>query len=264
MQTWGPNTLAWSAAGRRRGDGGGHVRGGERRPPVGGAEPGTRSSRRSSTRRWPGGRTCQAADRPGGLRPHRRRAGRRRRWRQAARCWRALLTRRAGTARRPGRPAGRGRRGGATVFAAGGRGRPVRGPWPPTSSSRCPPGGDAYVLSNILHDWPDEDCRADPARRARRDGAGRAAVGGREGPRPGPASRPGRGQAELHLLDLNMLVLFGARERTSARVRRPAARRPGSAPPVVHSPSAGPRRRRGATRRRVSARPFTELVQWRA
>ena len=61
-------------------------------------------------------------------------------------------------------------------------------------------------------------------------------MGGREGARPRTAPEPAE-QADLHLLDLNMLVLFGARERTSAEYAAlfTAA---GFDPPVVHSPSA--------------------------
>jgi hypothetical protein len=77
-----------------------------------------------------------------------------------------------------------------------------------------PDGGDAYVISNVLHDWSDEAC-------VRILGAVRDAMR--------PDSRlwvvemvldsPGRGPEEdrdLHLVDLHMLVMFGARERTSA------------------------------------------------
>lgn len=78
-----------------------------------------------------------------------------------------------------------------------------------------PEGGDAYVLGNILHDWPDDDCLRILA-------VVRAAMGPESrlwvleqvlDPRP---PRPGRAQAEVHLLDLHMAVLFGGRERTRA------------------------------------------------
>ena len=48
--------------------------------------------------------------------------------------------------------------------------------------------------------------------------------------------RPHGEQAELHLLDLNMLVLFGARERTRAEYGVLLADA-GFEPPVVHSPA---------------------------
>jgi hypothetical protein len=77
-----------------------------------------------------------------------------------------------------------------------------------------PDGGDAYVISNVLHDWSDEAC-------VRIWGAVRDAMR--------PDSRlwvvemvldsPGRGPVEdrdLHLVDLHMLVILGPRERTSA------------------------------------------------
>jgi hypothetical protein len=78
-----------------------------------------------------------------------------------------------------------------------------------------PAGGDAYVLGNILHDWPDDDC-------LRILSVVRTAMGPHSrlwvlehvlDPQP---PRPARAQAEVHLLDLHMLVLFGGRERTRA------------------------------------------------
>jgi DNA-binding HxlR family transcriptional regulator len=71
-----------------------------------------------------------------------------------------------------------------------------------------PGGGDAYILAQVLHDWPDEDC-------LRLLRACRRAAGDRgtllvleqlvpEGPEPSP----------VKLLDLNMLILLGGRERT--------------------------------------------------
>ena len=201
MQTWGPNAVTWArmadavatgegtfeeangaplwetlsrdpeaAGGVQRGDGpaGGPARPGRSGPPA--TWP---ASARSST---------SAAAR--------------------AVCWRRCCRTSRGLRGVLADRAGRGRRGGSDRLARAGRGRPVRGPPPPTSSSRCPPGGDAYVLSSILHDWPDEDCLRILAHRPGRDGAGRAAVGPREGPRPGPAPARADGQAELHLLDL--------------------------------------------------------------
>ena len=76
-----------------------------------------------------------------------------------------------------------------------------------------PGGGDAYVLSNILHDWPDEDCVRilGVVRAAMRPGARLWVLERVLDPTP---PRPPTVQADLHLLDLNMFVMFGARERT--------------------------------------------------
>lgn len=99
-----------------------------------------------------------------------------------------------------------------------------------------PAGGDAYVLSNILHDWTDEECdRILRAVRTAMPPGSRLWVLERVlDPDP---PRPPREQAELHLLDLNMLVLFGARERTRAEYAA-LLTRAGFPPPRVHSPSA--------------------------
>jgi hypothetical protein len=99
-----------------------------------------------------------------------------------------------------------------------------------------PGGGDAYVLSSILHDWTDEEC----VRILRVVHAGMP-----PGARlwvvekvldPDPP-RPAAEQADLHLVDLNMLVLFGARERSSAEYDA-LLTAAGFDPPVVHAPSA--------------------------
>jgi hypothetical protein len=71
-----------------------------------------------------------------------------------------------------------------------------------------PAGGDAYVLAQVLHDWPDRDCLRllGACRRAAADDA-RLLVLEQivpDGPEPSP----------VKLLDLNMLVLLGGRERT--------------------------------------------------
>ena len=77
-----------------------------------------------------------------------------------------------------------------------------------------PGGGDVYVLSNVLHDWDDE-----PAVRILR--SVRAAMGddARLLVVETVLDAPGRSthqQRDVHLVDLHMLVLFGARERTHA------------------------------------------------
>jgi DNA-binding HxlR family transcriptional regulator len=71
-----------------------------------------------------------------------------------------------------------------------------------------PGGGDAYILAQVLHDWPDEDCLR-VLRACRRAAGERSALLVLEqlvpdGPEPSP----------VKLLDLNMLILLGGRERT--------------------------------------------------
>jgi hypothetical protein len=77
-----------------------------------------------------------------------------------------------------------------------------------------PGGGDAYVLSNILHDWTDEDAVSilRTVRRAMAAGA-RLWIVEQVLDAPGRTFEQTR---DLHLVDLHMLVLFGARERTKA------------------------------------------------
>ena len=77
-----------------------------------------------------------------------------------------------------------------------------------------PSGGDVYLMSNVLHDWDDDAC-VDILRTVR------AAMG--EGARllvvENVLDAPGRSpehQRDVHLVDLHMLVMFGARERTKA------------------------------------------------
>ncbi len=100
-----------------------------------------------------------------------------------------------------------------------------------------PGDGDAYVLSSILHDWTDEECVQILRVRARRDASPAPGCGSsRRCSTPTRPVRP-REQADLHLVDLNMLVLFGARERSSAEYAA-LLTAAGFDPPVVHSPSA--------------------------
>ncbi|MFH8617092.1 methyltransferase [Streptomyces sp. NPDC017979] len=77
--------------------------------------------------------------------------------------------------------------------------------------SSVPPAGDAYLLSNVLHDWDDEsslkilaNCRA-----ALGDGGRVLLVEAvmTDGARPNPT---------VSLMDLNMLVLCGGQQRTEA------------------------------------------------
>jgi SAM-dependent methyltransferase len=77
-----------------------------------------------------------------------------------------------------------------------------------------PAGGDVYVLSNVLHDWNDADAVSilRTVRRAMGHGARLLVV-------ETVLDAPGRTsvqQRDVHLVDLHMLLMFGARERTRA------------------------------------------------
>ena len=77
-----------------------------------------------------------------------------------------------------------------------------------------PEAADVYFLSNVLHDWDDEDCRRilRTIRKAMSEGSKLVVV-------ERVLGAPGRsaGQVrDLALVDLHMLVAFGARERTEA------------------------------------------------
>lgn len=77
-----------------------------------------------------------------------------------------------------------------------------------------PIGRDAYVLSNVLHDWADDDAIS-----ILRTVRAAMAPGARLWIVELVLDAPGRSRAQsrdLHLVDLHMLVLFGACERTSA------------------------------------------------
>ncbi len=77
-----------------------------------------------------------------------------------------------------------------------------------------PAGGDVYVLSNVLHDW--DDAEATQILGTVGDamaGQGRLLVVETVLDDPG---RTPADQRDVHLLDLHMLVMFGARERTKA------------------------------------------------
>jgi hypothetical protein len=74
-----------------------------------------------------------------------------------------------------------------------------------------PPGGDCYLLANVLHDW--DDARAiEILRNCRRSmpGGGRVLIVERLIPQDGSDPVP------VLLSDINMLVLTGGRERTNA------------------------------------------------
>ncbi len=101
----------------------------------------------------------------------------------------------------------------------------------PTSSRVCPGAETPTSWSSILHDWGDDDClRMGRGRRhaAMAPGTGLARILEKVLD-PDPA-RPAREQAELHLVDLHMLVLFAGCARSSdeyaARPPRPGSTRP--------------------------------------
>ena len=77
------------------------------------------------------------------------------------------------------------------------------------------PSGDVFLLSNILHDWDDQRCRTilDRVREAAVDGARLVVI---ETVLPDETNGVSPESAPLHLLDLTMLLNFGARERTLA------------------------------------------------
>jgi hypothetical protein len=74
-----------------------------------------------------------------------------------------------------------------------------------------PSGGDAYVLSNILHDWPDAECLRilHTVRKAMQPGARLIVV---EGVVPADAATP----SAVRYGDLQMMALTGGMQRTLA------------------------------------------------
>ena len=76
-----------------------------------------------------------------------------------------------------------------------------------------PPGGDAYVLAQVIHDRPEEELTILHAcHRVMAPGA-----------RPWlieQVIQPGDDPVELTLLDLNMLMLFAAQERTAEEYQK--------------------------------------------
>jgi hypothetical protein len=74
-----------------------------------------------------------------------------------------------------------------------------------------PEGADLYVISNVLHDWADAECVAilSTVRTAMPPGSRLIVV-----EKLLDAPRTFEDTRDLHLVDLHMLVMFGARERT--------------------------------------------------
>jgi SAM-dependent methyltransferase len=100
----------------------------------------------------------------------------------------------------------------ATVLLAeAGLGERARGE-PADFFVAVPTGGDVYVLSNVLHDWHDPDALSilRAVRTAMRADARLLVV---ENVLDAPGRTPSQ-QRDVHLVDLHMLVMFGARERT--------------------------------------------------
>ncbi len=75
-----------------------------------------------------------------------------------------------------------------------------------------PPGGDVYVLSNVLHDWDDAEATA-ILRSVREAMAPDARLLVVENVLDAPGRTPTQ-LRDVHLVDLHMLVMFGARERS--------------------------------------------------
>jgi CheY-like chemotaxis protein len=99
------------------------------------------------------------------------------------------------------------------IFASAGLGARAHGV-PCDFFDSVPTGGDVYTISNVLHDWDDAEAVAilRTVRSAIPDHARLLVV-------EHILDAPGRSFEELrdlHLVDLHMLVMFGARERTQA------------------------------------------------
>lgn len=78
--------------------------------------------------------------------------------------------------------------------------------------AEAPAGGDLYLLKSILHDWPDEQCET-IVRNIHRAAAAESRLLVVEMTLPdGPAGAP----SPVPLMDMNMLVMLGGRERTAA------------------------------------------------
>jgi hypothetical protein len=100
-----------------------------------------------------------------------------------------------------------------TRFVAEGLGDRARGV-PCDFFDSVPVGADVYTVSNVLHDWDDDEATAilRTVRTAIPD-HGRLLIVEHVLDAPGRSDEQLR---DLHLVDLHMLVMFGARERTKA------------------------------------------------
>jgi len=86
------------------------------------------------------------------------------------------------------------------------------------ATAQVPPGADGYILSRVLHDWHDDD-----ARRILTNCRTALAIGGRvlviERALPDDSAprtrRADRTNSDIHMTDLNMLVMTTGRERTT-------------------------------------------------
>jgi hypothetical protein len=84
----------------------------------------------------------------------------------------------------------------------------------------APAGGDLYLLKSILHDWPDEQCET-IVRNIHRAAAPDSRLLVVEMMLPdGPAGQP----SPVPLMDMNMLVMLGGRERTAMELAALLAR----------------------------------------
>jgi hypothetical protein len=100
----------------------------------------------------------------------------------------------------------------ATVrLAEAGLGGRARGE-PADFFKAVPTGGDVYVVSNVLHDWHDAEALS-ILRAVRTAMSADARLLVVENVLDAPGRTPSQ-QRDVHLVDLHMLVMFGARERT--------------------------------------------------
>jgi hypothetical protein len=101
----------------------------------------------------------------------------------------------------------------AAALAAAGLGERARGE-PADFFVTVPSGGDIYVLSNVLHDWDDAEALS-ILRTVHAAMGPDALLLVVENVLDAPGREPSQ-QRDVHLVDLHMLLMFGARERTKA------------------------------------------------